>query len=209
MKDTIIKLTGGSVGIFKSDFKSMIITDQQVSFSSKSYTDKDALLNTKGGLLEQVLHIQIANVSEINHNQEDEGLKLVFDDELGKSKKTSVSFEDKASAQAAIESLASAAKMKKIETPESPTKPLLTSAFYMLMAAGLIFTLTSYAAENAAGIEHEFTGRRSGVGRLMFSVAGMLGTTGSWLIGLAVMAFIGYKAYSRFKSPLSDIKYIR
>lgn len=196
------------IGLEDKNEKVMGITDEHIIISSKKHKDIDSLkeATVKSGLLEGLKVIPLANINEIHYNKREDRLHLKYE-KKGKQKSDSFLLSEPERRESIADYLASTKNLNKQETSESTTKPLVINTLITIGVPILFwqFRETAIAAQN--GEHYEATGRRRGAAQMFANAIESLGPTWVTVIGAAVMLYMVYHTYNRYKNPSKVVKY--
>ena len=191
------------------NFKSAIIDQNNVLFSSKTHESFDKFPKTKKdkSFLETFTLIPSNAIKALKCNQKDSNLLIEYTNESNSEKTLTAEFDSTEKRAILAEDIAAIHSLSKNETEENKNTPL----FAKLAVIGITIFITGIeyyiACDIQNGIEYEATGRRAGMKLLMAKIAEILGPIGVIIAGLAVVGYIGYFAYDRYKNPAMVVEY--
>lgn len=198
MKNQIISLG-------EKNQKSMVIDDDRIIVSSKSYSAVDGLRAAaeKKGLLESVKVIPMSGIKEVNYNETTSNFEVKYSVE-GKDKKETIVLEDNSMREEVVNTIATNKGFTKLEEQESKIKPLLFNLFWVIFIPILTWVCRGMALDAESGVHYEASGRRSGIKQLLANVVETLGPTWVTVIGVLATVYMIYVAYRRYTHPASQ-----
>lgn len=196
------------IGLNDKEEKVMGITDDQIIVSSKRHKDMDSLLaaTIKSGMLETIKVIPLTDLRELSYNKKDERLHLKYE-KKGKQKSDSLLLTEVEMREPLAEYLAGTKNFSRQETQESTTKPLIINILITLAVPVFFWQFRDMAIAAQHGEHYEATGRRRGAAQFLANIVETLGPTWVTVIGAAVLVYMIYYTYQRFKKPSTIVSY--
>ncbi len=190
--------------------KTLGFNDELFITSSKHHTDFSALENAvaKSGLLETVKTFPLSSISKITMIDGDDSLKIEYSID-GKVKDQSFQFDNINAVHWVGDAIGKQQNMRLEEAPETTTMPLVINIGKIVLSIIATTVFIGMASDSAAGVEEDFTGRRSGIKQLLYFFLGMMGPYVTGLVGAIVTGYFCYSAYTRYKSPSKVMTYVR
>lgn len=201
MKNQIIRLN-------EKDKKVFGYSDTQLIFSSKGHKTFESLESAaiKPGMLETLKVINMESVKGIEYNESEEGFTVIYD-KKGKNKKVGIGINDKSLRQNVVEEMASINGFTQSIEEESKNKYLLYNLFLVAITAVCTYVFRGMAIDAQHGEHYVATGRRRGLAQLLGNTVESIGPLWVTLIGLVILLYFCYKAYTRYSNPAREFKY--
>jgi hypothetical protein len=203
MKNTVYKLE-------QKNPQTLGFNDELLIVSSKDHTSFDKLQDAvvKSGLLETVKTYELKSITKISCVEGEDDITIYYTDN-GKEKEMTYTFDNINAVRWVADGIAEHQQLKKEDTYESPTGPLMWNAAKAIPAAVVAYMAIVGAAEQVDGVEREFSGRRSGMMRLAYSALGYMGPYITSAIAAVIVGYFVYAAYARYKNPALVTVYTR
>jgi len=189
MRNTILSLEG-------KPYKSTALSDQALLVSTGRQKSMEAFLEAtnSSGLLSTHKAISFDKVKRVKHNSASGSLRYVYINDKGKEKSADLDFGDATIASAFGQELAAAANLSATSAMENQAQKFLSNGAILLAVIGF----TAFIALSDPSDIQNSRARKAGILKL---IVGTVGTTGVWIIGGLIAAYLAYDLYNRYQNP--------
>jgi len=150
----------------------------------------------KPGLMTFALRVPYQDIISLRQNSAEKAVKIKYRNDKGKEKNLSIGLDDSAGAGEFAQTLGLACELTAKSSSESQLQPLLINLLLVLFAGGF----TAFVALSPAE-EIQTNGRRRGSAAILRMLRETLGSTGVWIVGGLITAYLIYQLYQRYQSP--------
>ena len=200
-----MNLRGGLFKVSGNKIESLLVADNALLFSSKSYLHAHEFKQawSKSLTLATKVEVKYDAIKSVIKEDADDDIRIKYKGTLGIPSEAVFSFADKDDTDAFYDFLVKELSFQKSEERLSPTKAVLPNLLALLITVAITIVAHYQSIAIANGTADESGSRRS---RSFNNIIELLGTKGVWIVGISITLFIAYKIWKRFTNPPVQIK---
>lgn len=155
--------------------------------------------------------IEYSDIKTITKEDADDEVIIKYSGSLGMSKECKITFPFEQDREDFYTFLQEEKGFTKTEEKLSSFNASKSLIITLLVVAGIAVFAYFQAVEVASPdfVENDDTGRSARKARLFHTIVRFLGPNGVLLLGLALVGFLAYKIWNRYKNPPTQIKFTR
>ena len=195
-----MNLRGKLFNVSGNKIESLLIVDNALLFSSKSFLNADEFNQawSKSLTLATKAEVKYDAIKSITKEDADDDIKIKYKGSLGMPGEAVFHFTDKNDTETFYAFLVNELYFKKSEERLSPMKAVLPSLLGLAVTLAITIFAHFQSVAIANGTAEESSSRRT---RSFNTIVELLGTTGVWIVGMSISLFIAYKIWKRFTNP--------
>jgi len=198
MENQVIALSGDM-------YKSIGFTDKRLFLSQKNERDFEALKKTGQDTSSTTAgtYVYLENLSSVNLNTGSSKIKVKYLDYRKKNQSVSFEFSSKEKSMVFAQVLGAKFGLQRTVEEEKQWLPLLKNIGWLTLSMGFTYFLATM--DDASELDNSGSAKSRAGAAILRMVHEFLGPIGITIIGTLISLGIAYSAYSRYKSPESNI----
>ena len=208
-----MSITTKVIEVSGEKIESLVLAENELQLLNKSFTkieefneqwNKKLTLTTKN-------KIEYSDIKSITKEDSEDEVVVNYSGSLGISKTIKIQFtyeQDREDFYSFLQEQKGFTKSEERLSSLQASKSLLIS-LAIVTAVSIFAYFQAVEVASPDFIENDDTGRSARKARFFHSIVRFLGPNGVLLVALALMGFIGYQIWKRYKNPPLQLKFVR